>query len=614
MANILAINPGHNGSVALCVDGELILYVEEERLSRSKYDGNPFLGIMKVIENYDVDLIVVIGRKEEHAILQWTAEDAFQALLRKIKKLQNIEVVYTEDIHHLLHAGTAFYNSGFKEAYALVVDGAGGLVREYIDQDKKMPANGFETESIWYCAYPSQFMPLFKSIYSSEVRTTVMNYDNTVQISPNVSLTKMYEAVTEYLGFGFIEAGKTMGLAPYGKEDAKIPKLTVDKSNKGKRDIFIPYYPAGSFIDTSQLDFLKKDKNFNLWTKDPSFLPDDVKNLAWRVQNDTQDLIIKYINNIINIHNSREDNKDKPINIVMSGGYMLNCVTNYLVTKTFPNINFYFEPISHDGGLTIGAAKIYEYSSRFRELEDTESLNVEDLILPQKTLYHGPSYSTDELKSKINELLEFEQIKTKEVSYAEVAQLIADRNIVAIYQGRSEAGPRALGNRSILYDPRDPNGKDYVNIVKGREWFRPFAGTVLKEDAHEWFDLAGMKETPFMMHAVNVVFDKVKEVPAITHVDDTCRVQTVTEEQNEHYYNLIKAFKEITGVPILFNTSFNLAGEPLVETLGDAFYSLFRSEMRYIYLPELGILAERNIPTPKELDKMQLEEDQKKDE
>ena len=174
-----------------------------------------------------------------------------------------------------------------------------------------------------------------------------------------------------------------------------------------------------------------------------------------------------------------------------------------------------------------------------------------------------------------------------------VAKLISERNIVTIFQGRSEAGPRALGNRSILYDPTDPNGKDFVNKVKKREWFRPFAGTVLLEKANEWFDMAGLEESPFMMYAMDVWPDKQEQIKAITHVDGTCRIQTVTEEQNPHYYKLIQEFEKITGVPILFNTSFNLAGDPLVETIEDALETLLKSELKYLYLPELEMLLEK---------------------
>jgi carbamoyltransferase len=171
-----------------------------------------------------------------------------------------------------------------------------------------------------------------------------------------------------------------------------------------------------------------------------------------------------------------------------------------------------------------------------------------------------------------------------------VAELISNQNIVAIYQGRSEQGPRALGNRSILYDPRDKNGKNHVNIVKKREWFRPFAGSVLEEEAKNWFDLKSLKESKFMMFAVDVLKDKQSLIPAITHIDGTCRIQTVSKEDNKIFYNLIKEFYKITNIPILFNTSFNLAGNAIVETLQDAIYTLKNSKINYLYLPEMCIL------------------------
>lgn len=168
----------------------------------------------------------------------------------------------------------------------------------------------------------------------------------------------------------------------------------------------------------------------------------------------------------------------------------------------------------------------------------------------------------------------------------DIADLILSKNIVAIFQGKSEAGPRALGNRSLLYDPRDFNGREYVNKIKKREWYRPFAGTILYEYVNEWFDMRGIKESPYMMYAVNALEHTFGKIPAILHVDNTCRIQTITKQQNQHYYNLIESFYKKTGVPILFNTSFNLAGEPLVETFDDAIDTLKRCDIKYLYLPE----------------------------
>jgi len=186
-------------------------------------------------------------------------------------------------------------------------------------------------------------------------------------------------------------------------------------------------------------------------------------------------------------------------------------------------------------------------------------------------------------------------MENKTVTPLDVAKLIADKNIVALFQGRSEAGHRALGNRSILYDPRDPNGKDHVNIVKQREWYRPFAASVMLDHVHDWFDMASLKESPFMMFAVDVIKEKQKLIPCVTHIDGTCRIQTVTKEQNLNFYNLINAFYKLTGVPMLFNTSFNLAGEVIVETEEEAIDVIQRSKIEYLYLPKKQILiTEKN--------------------
>ena len=169
----------------------------------------------------------------------------------------------------------------------------------------------------------------------------------------------------------------------------------------------------------------------------------------------------------------------------------------------------------------------------------------------------------------------------------EAVDLILQQEIVAIFQGQSEWGPRALGNRSLLFDPRNKDGKDIVNKIKKREWYRPFAGSCLLEHANDWFEMGIIKESPYMTFAIPVKEEKKSLIPCITHVDGTCRIQTVTKEQNKNFYELIDEFYRRTNVPMLFNTSFNLAGEPLVETLDDAHSTIERSNLKYIYLPDL---------------------------
>lgn len=172
------------------------------------------------------------------------------------------------------------------------------------------------------------------------------------------------------------------------------------------------------------------------------------------------------------------------------------------------------------------------------------------------------------------------------VQYLDIIDLIEKNNVVAIFQGKTEAGPRALGNRSILYNPKDPNARETVNSIKKRELWRPFAASVLLEYAHDWFEMLSIKESPYMMYAIPVKEDKKHLIPGVLHVDDTCRIQTVTQEQNVHFYNLIKCFYERTSIPMLFNTSFNLGGEVICHTLYDAYWTLDNSLIEYLYLPE----------------------------
>jgi len=333
----------------------------------------------------------------------------------------------------------------------------------------------------------------------------------------------------------------------------------VKKNNK------IPKIYKNNLIDTDLFKIKKDDVrvvnlNFDI-IDDFDFKADFAYSLQTEIQESVAEEILKKL----------KETKEK--NLCLSGGFFLNCVSNYHLLKKLPkDINIYVEPISSDAGNAIGAAKFL-----YHQLTNSKE------ILEQKNIYYGPkyNYSKNDLKN---------EIFIKNIKPKDVAKLISEKNIVAIYQGRSEAGPRALGNRSILYDPRDPNGKDHVNIVKQREWFRPFAGSVLKEEAKKWFDLKSLNESKFMMFAVDVFKDKQSLIPAITHVDGTCRVQTVSKEDNKNFYDLIKEFYKITDVPILFNTSFNLAGNTIVETLDDALWTLKNSKINYLYLPEMSVL------------------------
>lgn len=553
--NILGINPGHNGAAALLIDGELEFYIEEERLSRSKYDGNPLMGIIEGL-THGIDVLVIGGTSNDLPSLPWTGEDPYTALVRKHNpKVQSIRVGH---IHHIGHAASAFYNSGFDDAAAVIVDGSGS--REEIKVNEEGATNpGFETESIFNCDYEDGIKPVFRSFGGNPDTQRILNKNT--EMDSAITIVKAYEAVSEYLGFGYIEAGKTMGLAPYGKDEELIPSLFFN--GRGNKNVFIPNYPAGAHIDHTRHPYLTLTEDPRAWHNDSSKVTDAAKNLAWAVQDETQRLVGDLIEKAAKMTGKK--------NIVIAGGYGLNCVANYYYKKRFPNLNIFVDPISHDGGTALGFAQLVHYT----ETKDK-------VKRPLTSLYLGPNTKTN---------YKLDDLETEEVTPADIAKMISEKNIVAMFQGRSEAGPRALGNRSILYDPTDPKGKETVNKVKGREWFRPFAGSMMQEHFEEWFDTYGMKETPFMMYAMDFKLEKHGECPAITHVDGTCRIQTVTKEQNEVYHTLIDEFRKITGVPILFNTSFNLAGEPLVETLDDAVRTIKNSDINYLYLPELGKLV-----------------------
>ena len=578
--NILGIHPGHNGSAALVSDGKLVYYLEEERLSREKRDGNPFRTIIDICTKYKIDELWVGGTNdpnESHALPN-TGENSYITLVRKYHPLVKLAKANKE--HHFLHSLCAFSNSGFKSSSVIIIDGAGSLLETEESNTQTFTSRDFESsesKNFIYFECESIFnftLPNIKREYFSGYSLRRRNTTETENINTSITLVKAYEAVTGYLGWGMLEGGKTMGLAPYGKHNTKIPQLF--KHGRGNRDVFIPNYPAFALIDTQLNPIFKRKHNPGEWHTDPSKLTEIEADLAWQIQNDTQEEVAKLIEKSVELTGNKQ--------ICIAGGYGLNCVTNYWLKKRFPDLEIYHEAISHDGGTAIGAAYL-------GWLKYCEKNNIETKFPKQTSIYYGPEYTTNQyletLKSYNNM---FNQYK---ITPKQVAQLISERNIVTIFQGRSEAGPRALGNRSILYDPTDPNGKDYVNKVKNREWFRPFAGSVLKENAHEWFDMAGLEESPFMMYAMDVWPDKQETIKAITHVDGTCRIQTVTEEQNPHYYKLIQEFEKITGVPILFNTSFNLAGDPLVETIEDALETMLKSDMKYMYVPELEMLLEK---------------------
>lgn len=509
---VLGINRHHNGSVCLLKDGEIVLHIEEERLSRFKTDNVPILCFNEIKKITDkIDIVGSVGFHELVNLNEAHKKplSLYDALVYKICKNNDYprHDSYSKG-HHLCHAALAFYNSGFKDAICIVVDGNGSEIDGQL-----------ETESVFTASYPAEFKCIYKKSLGE---------------NDSISVGHVFESVCEALGFEWHEAGKVMGLAAYGKLNKDLPKIIIN--GRANPELF----EGRKFVYQFEDDFsIKAD-------------------IAYAVQHECQELITSFILDVIEKTNAK--------NICLSGGYFLNCVANYKHLKRIPkDVNLYIEPISGDAGLSIGVAKHIWHS----QTGDTT-------IRKQKSLYYGPKQS---LVIPTNTVIEV-------VTPYDVAKLIYDGNIVALFQGRSESGPRALGNRSILFNPCIENGKEIINTIKKRESFRPFAGTILVEKAHEWFDMDRLEQSPFMLYAVDCLEDKKKIIPSIVHEDGTCRIQTLSSEQNVCYHSLIKQFERISGVPILFNTSFNLAGDPLVETLEEAIDTLKKSKIEYLYLPE----------------------------
>ena len=475
--NILAINPGHNGSAALVADGKLEVYIEEERMSRVKREGNPYKAMIWLMQKYTINYLIICGNGSEHErhVLPWTGENSYEALVRKF--YPKVEVLSFGHMHHLAHAASAFYGSGFDSAAALIVDGCGASRKfpNIEDMPEEQKFTYFETESIYKCEWPDKIEEVWKR-YGENSGPRMETSDTDADCA--VTLTKSYEAVSEWLGFGAIEAGKTMGLAPYGREDKNIPNLFMEDTLRGDKNIFIPAYPRCAYLDHIRYpylnvseDFTKDENGMDLvyWHKDKSKIRDVHKNLAYKIQKETQEMMCTYIEKAVDMTGEK--------NIVISGGYGLNVIANTYYQEKFPELNIFVDPICHDGGLSIGAAKFIS-----QQYAKTSDITYEKD--PLKNVYLGPEYNyNNEMLDGYLEFNKIDDVEIVETTDAEVAQLIKDRNIVTIFQGKSEGGPRALGNRSILYDPTDPDGKDFVNTVKGREWFRPFAASILKEHA-----------------------------------------------------------------------------------------------------------------------------------
>jgi len=527
MSTLSIARVGHDSSICIINNfGQLILYGMEERFSRKKHD----FGFSHLLENLNrqknkITQIYITNHYLDNFLFP------LDIILDKLNYIGKENVKISSKNHHLYHSYCGFYNSNFSEALCFSLDGSG----IFIENDKKNKKY-IETESIFYSNKKNYkknktlhkkyrlFQENDKIYYYTELcennSIKKINKYSILKNDPSVG-EKFSQFSEEICKFSYHDAGKVMGLAQYKNHKEKLQ------------------YPYN--------------------TKEWKERVDGAYELQQETQNHVLSLIQKYT----------EETGVK--NVVISGGYGLNCVANYHYLKNLKDINIYIDPICFDAGISIGAA-YYHYIQETQNNPAIQSL---------QNAYIGYK----------EEIYDLSNLETQKVSYEDIVNLILQKNIVALFQGRSEAGQRALGNRSLLFDPRVSNGKDLVNQIKKRENFRPFAGSILLEEASKWFNMLSLKESPYMQYAMDAYENSIEQVPAIIHADNTCRIQTITKEQNKHFYNLISCFFEKTGVPMLLNTSFNLGGEPLVETFEHAIHTLKSSAIEYLYLPEIETLV-----------------------
>jgi carbamoyltransferase len=525
---VLGLNLSHNASCAIVENAELIFSIEEERLSKNKKDDSIEF-ICENLKNQHFDIIAYTSYD-----LNINVNKIYKEKVNRILKKNNITFIELIEFpfHHLTHAFCSFYNSGFKEAICFVVDNGGVSLKK---NEKNL---GQEILSIIKINNTGSINDILKICrnYTNET----INIDDVTFSVPTISLAGMYDLFKKKLNIK--EAGGIMGYSCYGKDTP---------------DIINPWEFNGKyFLSNSQFFY---NVGNHLVTKE---------DICYKIQKQTTEIVLFYIDKI---------KKEFPnIPICLSGGLFQNCMINFEIIKKTKDV--FVDPISHDGGTSIGLA---QHVYKIKTGQD---------ITPYKNLYLGKDYDLKNIKDFNNLFITDHQISIKKVTGTEVADLLVDNKSVAIFQGRSEIGPRALGNRSILFNPSNIHGKEIINLIKKREWFRPYAGTVLHEYKNEWFNFYNKESTEYMSYAVEVKKNKYPLIPAITHIDGTCRVQTLKKEENVHFYNLIKEFYNKTGIPILLNTSLNLANKPLVESIEDLIYFLYSSKIDYVYIPELEIL------------------------
>ena len=582
----------HDSAVALLKNGEILFAAQEERFSRIKHDASfpvhafnaalDFAGItpsdldaITYFEDPKLKYTRVIGsylRYFPKGINRFA--DVISGVPINQKRVANQVNISTGFLgrihfgnHHLSHAASAFFPSPFSDSAILTMDGIGEWATGSISHGQQN-----------------------KISLIAEKRF------------PH-SLGLLYSAFTKYCGFK-VNSGeyKLMGLAPYGK-----PKfVTLIKENLARHD------GLGSIkLDMKYFDFELGSRMFNEKFENlfglKAATPEQSTNqffmdIAASIQLFTEEVMVGAAIHAKNLTGSK--------NLCLAGGVALNCVANGKILEQNIFDNVWIQPAAGDAGGALGSALSFWH----QDLNMPRTLNSKKLD-SQKGSYLGKFYTDIDIEKVLNEYgATYTHFESRQLLINTVAELIAKENVVGWHQGRSEFGPRALGSRSILGDPRSTETQSIMNIkIKFRESFRPFAPAILSTQASQWFKLKETTSSPYMLlvakvldkHLINhdtsnlkgIEILKVKRssIPAVTHVDNSARIQTVHKETNEDFFNLISEFNNITGVPLVVNTSFNVRGEPIVETPRDAFICFMRSNIDYLCIGNY-LLSKANQP------------------
>ena len=555
----------HDSGAVLLKDGEVVFAAQEERYTRKKQDESlPIHVIEKALtqEGITIDDIDRVGFYEKpllkffDRILQtyfkvWPKGFfQYQRAMKEwmLKKLWTPHIIekelgYTGTIlyvtHHESHAASAYYSSGFEDAAIVTVDGVGEWATTTIGKGE------------------GKDLQLLKEIHFPH------------------SLGLLYSAITYYLGFKVNSAEyKVMGLAPYGepKYVDTLRKL-IDLKEDGSFALNMKYftYEHGLRMTGKKLEKLLGEK-----TRTPeSALTQFHKDIARSLQELTEEVMLKICKHAKDVTGSPH--------LCLAGGVALNCVANGEILRSHLFKDIFIQPASGDAGGALGVAlaiwhRCYD-GARLRRMDH---------------VYFGTEYKDAEIQSLLEkEGLPYERYDDASL-IARIAPLLEGDNVIGWFQGRMEYGPRALGNRSIIADARNKENWQKVNLkIKFRESFRPFAPTILEECTHDYFDLD--RPSPYMLLVADVHEGKRTVVPAITHVDGSARIQTINRDQNPKYYDLIKAFYDQSGCPVIINTSFNVRGEPIVESPAHALHCFLNTHMDYLVMGNI-LLTKEDMP------------------